>query len=304
MKRIALSVVALLAATFLGASPAAGITYGEPDAGEHPYVGFMIFFVPSEPGWFSCSGTLLDGDTFLTAGHCTYGIGTEGEDVLDAEGDVVTSGGTDVWVTFDETEVLAGWPARADYPTEKALYEARSAWLDVNPDYIAGAAYPSPEYDDFASFPENHDVGVVELESTAPVTTFGELAPLGTAETLAGETGRGRNDALVENVGYGIQSIQPKPMEVESRYKSTSRIVEVNGSASTSGNLHTLNNPSAVGGRGGTCFGDSGGPVLANDTNLVIAVVSYGFSGTCHGADYSWRVDTADSCEFLLPFLD
>ena len=37
----------------------------------------MIFFDPNEPGWFSCSGTLLDADTFLTAGHCTFGIGTD-----------------------------------------------------------------------------------------------------------------------------------------------------------------------------------------------------------------------------------
>jgi len=304
MKKLALSFVALLVAAFAAASPAGAITYGEPDAGEHPYVGFMIYFLPGEPGWFSCSGTLLDADTFLTAGHCTSGIGTEGEQVLDPDGDPVLSGGTDVWVTFDETDTLAGWPARADFPTEEALYDARSAWLDANADYTTGTAIPHPSYDDFAAFPTNFDVGVVELDETAPVTTFGELAPLGTAETLAGRTGRNRNGALVENVGYGIQSIQPRPMEVESRYKSTSRIAEVNGKASQSGNLHTLNNPSAIGGRGGTCFGDSGGPVLVNNTNQVIAVVSYGFSGTCHGADYSWRVDTADSYAFVQPFLD
>src|SRR6185503_24098 len=101
------------------ATPGGAVTYGELDAGEHPYVGFMIFFDPSEPGWFSCSGTLLDADTFLTAGHCTFPVGTEGE--------VTTghSGGTDVWVTFDDSEVLAGWPARADYPDEQSLYEAR-----------------------------------------------------------------------------------------------------------------------------------------------------------------------------------
>ena len=33
-----------------GGQPGGAITYGEPDAGEHPYVGFMIFFVPTEPG--------------------------------------------------------------------------------------------------------------------------------------------------------------------------------------------------------------------------------------------------------------
>ena len=133
--------------------------------------------------------------------------------------------------------------------------------------------------------------------------TYGQLAAVGAASTLAGPTGRGRNNAIVETVGYGIQSVQPHPMEVESRYKSTSRIVEVNGNQSQGGNLHTSNNPSAPGGRGGSCFGDSGGPVFVNDTNQVLAVVSYGPSNTCHGSDYSWRVDTDEARTFLRPFL-
>lgn len=298
MKKLGGVFVGVLATMVAMVHPAAAITYGEPDAGEHPYVGFMIYFVPSEPGWFSCSGTLLDPNTFLTAGHCTYDIGTDGVDTAE------TSGGTDVWVTFDETQVLDGWPARADYPTEEALYDARRAWLEANPDYISGTAIHDPRYDDFSGFPTTYDVGLVELDQTAPVTTFGQLAPLGTVETLAGRTGRGRNDAIVETVGYGVQSVQPRPMEVESRYKSTSRIVEVKGNQATSGNLHTLNNPSPIGGVGGSCFGDSGGPVFVNDTNQVIAVVSYGPSQTCHGADYSWRVDTIDGYGFVQPFLD
>lgn len=297
MKKLTIACAALATVLLSWAAPAGAITYGVPDEGEHPYVGFMIYFVPSEPGWFSCSGTLLDEDTFLTAGHCTYDIGSGG---LDTEG---TSGGTDVWVTFDETEVLAGWPARADYETEEALYAARRAWLDANPDFVTGTAIHHPLYDEFAGFPATYDVGVVELDEGAPMATYGVLAPLGTAETLAGRTGRGRNAALVETVGYGVQAIQPHPMEIESRYKSTSRIVEVKGSVARGGNLHTLNNPSAIGGVGGSCFGDSGGPVFVNDTNQVIAVVSFGYSGTCHGADYSWRVDTVDGYEFVAPYL-
>ena len=38
--------------------------------------------------------------------------------------------------------------------------------------------------------------------------------------------------------------------------------------------------------------------------NQVVAVVSYGFSATCHGADYSWRVDTAPARLFVSQFLD
>ncbi len=297
MKRLRTGLLALAAVLALAmASPVGAITYGQPDAGEHPYVGFMIFFDPSSPGWFSCSGTLLDKDTFLTAGHCTFPVGTDGEE----DG---TPGGDDVWVTFNSTDVLAGWPARADYPDEESLYEARSAWLNDNPDYVKGVAIPDPKYDDFASFPVNHDVGVVELDEDVVMSTYGELAELGTAERLASPA-KNRNNALVETVGYGIQSVQPKPMDETTRYKSTSRIVEVTGSISRGGNLHTLNNPSSVGGRGGSCFGDSGGPVFVNNTNEVIAVVSFGFSGTCHGADYSWRVDTQPMYDFILPFVD
>lgn len=296
MNRLKLALLGVAALLLGTAAPVGAITYGTPDAGEHPYVGFMIFFDPTAPGWFSCSGTLLDEDTFLTAAHCTYGVGTDGTSAG-------TTGGNDVWVTFDDAEVLAGWPARADYPTEEALYVARSSWLDANPEYVPGTAYPHPDYDNFSGFPTNFDVGVVELEQGVTLASYGTLAPLGTAEALAGSTGRSRNAALVENVGYGIQSVQPHPMDTETRYKSTSRIVEVNGNIARGGNLHTLNNPSEVGGRGGTCFGDSGGPVLVNDTNEVIAVVSFGFSAACHGADYSWRVDTQDSYDFVEPFL-
>lgn len=297
MKKTTLWLIAVIGLVVATAVPGAAATYAEPDAGEHPYVGFAIYFVPSEPGWFSCSGTLLDADTFLTAGHCTSGIGYDGE-----EGPL--SGGTDVWVTFQETDTLAGWPARGDYPDEESLYAARSAWLDASSTYSSGTAIPHPEYDDFASFPVTHDVGVIELDVPTGVSTYGQLADLGAAAALAGDTGRGRNDALVETVGYGVQSIQPKPLSEDSRYKATSRVIEVNGSQSTGGNLHTSNNPSSVGGRGGSCFGDSGGPVFVNDTNVVLAVVSYGPSATCHGADYSWRVDTTAARDFLLPLLD
>ena len=296
MTRLRLALFGVLVMLFMTAAPASAITYGEPDNGEHPYVGFMIFFDPTEPGWFSCSGTLLSPTVFLTAGHCTFNIGNDGEHVA-------SSGGNDVWVTFDDSEVLAGWPARADYPTEEALYIARSGWLNANPDYTKGTAFPNPDYDNFADFPDNHDVGVVVLDDDAPVNTFGVLAPLGTINELA-KMPQGRNDALIETVGYGIQSIQPHPQDVETRYKSTSRIVSLTGRASKDGNVHTLNNPSEVGGVGGSCFGDSGGPLLVNNTNEVVAVVSYGFSGTCHGADYSWRVDTQPSYDFIQPFLD
>jgi hypothetical protein len=43
--------------------------------------------------------------------------------------------------------------------------------------------------------------------------------------------------------------------------------------------------------------------VFINDTNQILAVVSFGFSGTCHGADYSGRVDTGSSQDLIMPFV-
>ncbi len=295
MTRIRTALIAAAALLLFAAAPVSAITYGQPDANEHPYVGFMIFFDASEPGWYSCSGTLLSPTVFLTAGHCTIDIGSGGADIG-------PSGGTDVWVTFAETDVLAGWPARAAYSDEAALYTARAAWLNSN-GYVRGVSHPNPLYANFAQFPVNYDDGVVVLGSGGvTLTQYGVLAPIGTADVLA-KVAKNRNLALIETVGYGIQAIQPNPMDVASRYKSTSRIVEVNGHASKGGNLHTLNNPSPIGGTGGSCFGDSGGPLFVNNTNQVVAVVSYGDSLTCHGADYSWRVDNQEAHDFVGSFL-
>lgn len=293
MRRLKAFLIAVMA-MMIAAAPVGAITYGELDAGEHPYVGLIIFFDPSVPGWFGCSGTLLDADTFLTAAHCLYGIGTNGT----AAG---TSGGNDVWVTFAAVDVLNGFPPLASLTPEQ-LYPVRRDWLENNASYVRGTAYPHPAYDNFSGFPVTFDVGIVELSEPVTMQTYGVLADVGTVEELATPAST-RNDVLLESVGYGRQSVQPHPQDEDTRYKSTSRIVEITGNVSDGGNLHTLNNPSAPGGRGGSCFGDSGGPLFVNNTNEVVAVVSFGDNPICHGSDYAWRVDTVNAKQFISGFL-
>lgn len=273
------------------------ITYGVRDNGEHPYVGFMLFYDPTEPGWFSCTGTLLDRETFLTAGHCTFGVGTDGE--ITAGG----SGGNDVWVTFDEVVDLSGFPRRADFPTEAALYDARSDWLNDNSHFTRGISHPHNLFNNFAAFPANHDVGVVTLDDPHTLSRYGVLAPVGTLDRLAG-TAKNHNKVIVETAGYGIQSIKPDFISLDERWKSTSTIVNLKSALTDGWNVHTSNNPSPANGRGGTCFGDSGGGVFLNNTNQIVAVVSFGINSNCKGADYQARTDIADSQDFILPFLE
>ena len=163
----------------------------------------------------------------------------------------------------------------------------------------------SPDYDDFARFPgqpRRRDRGAGRACSRRDLWRTRAARHRGNDGGLDGarsQRGARRDRRLRHPVDPAATRWTSR-----SRYKSTSRIVEVNGNIADGGNLHTLNNPSAVGGRGGSCFGDSGGPLFVNNTNQVVAVVSFGFSSTCHGADYSWRVDTQPSYDFILAFLD
>ena len=50
-------------------------------------------------------------------------------------------------------------------------------------------------------------------------------------------------------------------------------------------------------------FGDSGGPIFAGtDSNVIVAVTSYGISSTCTGSTGGYLVDQADDLGFLATF--
>ena len=71
---------------------------------------------------------------------------------------------------------------------------------------------------------------------------------------------------------------------------ATSKITNVKGGNTAGFNLQSSGNG---GGRGGTCSGDSGGPVFyPADSNVVVAVTSFGLNAWCRGADFAYRTDT------------
>ncbi len=50
---------------------------------------------------------------------------------------------------------------------------------------------------------------------------------------------------------------------------------------------------------GGVCSGDSGGPDLLGETNVILAVNSFGNGAKCTSNTYSYRVDTAQALDWI-----
>jgi hypothetical protein len=297
-------------ALLLASTPVAAVTRGGvPDAGEHPMVGQLVFYVPDatpspypEPGgWFSCSGTLLSATVVVTAGHCTFAIGensvstTTEDNRFTAEGGN-GSGGNDVWFTTTEDgSQWNGWPltfaANGDlnYPTQAARYAARAGFLNSDDDWVRATSYPHPLYDDRAFF--LHDVGVIELDE-AQSGPYGTIPTQDYLDRYAGA----RNEHLFEVVGYGLQRAHPVfEIEGDTRMKADVRLLNIVSNPKQT-YIQLSNNART----GGTCFGDSGGPTFDNtDSLLVVAVTSFGLSPNCTGIGGAYRLDQPDDLAFL-----
>ncbi len=148
-------------------------------------------------------------------------------------------------------------------------------------------------FSNFAGFPDTHDVGLLILDQPITLDEYGVLPSAGLLDSLA--TKRGRQDAVFTVSGYGL-SFSANPKSVVSslsyrvRLEAQSSLVNL-GSANTSGyNLQTQGNGND---RGGTCSGDSGGPVFLGgpDSNVIVGVTSFGLNSICRGTDFSYRID-------------
>ena len=269
MRRLVV-LLAIVLGMLATALPAGAITGNYVEDNEHPFVGLVTFY--DETGEYShrCSGSLLTPTVFLTAGHCTDGATTARVYFQQ-----------DAGANYDpETEVdpVTGYP---EYCAEGTLGETCATSDEL---YNYG-------FDEFAGFPNTRDVGLVILDQPIELSEYGALAAPGSLDRLA--TRRGQQEVTFTISGYGLSRINPVVVEsYRERLMAKTKLVNLRSALNGGFNLQLSANPG--GGRGGTCFGDSGGPVFYGGfkSNTIVGVTSFGLNGNCRGVDFAYRTDT------------
>jgi hypothetical protein len=295
MKKKLLLLLAALTAVLIAAVPASAVKFGTPDTNnDYPWVGLMVAVDDNgEPLW-RCTGSLLSEDVFLTAGHCVYDrtSASDASNVVDR-----------VYIWFDlhldtDKAYLDNLAEQAENPnTDIDLCEGVSGYPCGGYD-AAGDPVPNPNFTGVLTVPQTSDVGLVtNLEWTGTVPSdFGELADVGYLNNLSLAGGKGNVQFTV--VGYGLQSVKPVESADKTRMIGTVSLVNLKSALTDGWNVHYSNNPGqGHGGSGGTCFGDSGGPVIHD--GVIVAVNSFVLNNNCQGAGFGYRVDTQYAQDFI-----
>jgi Trypsin len=278
-KRLAL--LAVLTAALLSFAGSAGAITGKNAQKDftNDFVGLLVFYTTPDPETgdpFShrCSGSLLaDRVTIVTAGHCTEGVD---------EGRVYFQQAA---APNYDPNAFGGWGGdeTTGYPYENGVE------FHVADNY---------GFHNFAGYPNTKDVGVVVLDEpyTTPSGTYGALPTAGQVDQYIAAH-KSKKDLRFVSSGYGLLDQDPRP--VSTRERMTANAYLVNWEAPvTEYNLKTTANASQ--GKGGTCNGDSGGPIFFAGTRTIAAVTSFGMNPQCKGLDFSYRLDRQPVLDWIL----
>lgn len=251
----------------LPVAPASGITGAAVPDHEHPFVGMLIGYDAAGVPVQSCSGSLLTPVVFLTAGHCTVDLESFRVYLQQAP-----------LAQYDADlgrDPVTGWPVTCGPGTLGTLCATASTKSEF------GYTGPMP-------LPDTMDVALVLLDQPVELPEYGSLVADGVLQELA--TRRGLQDQAITVSGYGLAYKSVPRTEWRRSRQMAESLLTNSDSWLAEYNVQTNGNGD---GRGGTCNGDSGGPVFLGPTasNRIAAVTSFGASRYCHGSDYSYRVD-------------
>lgn len=266
MRKTPTLLAALAGVLILTGSPSQAITYGQPDGNGHPNVGALIAEW-RDPGVKEqlCSGTLVDEDVFLTAGHCTAfleSIGIESDEV---------------WVSFDQdvvpvtrkTKLIAG-----EYVTNPGYNQAQSDPGDLAVVLLSRNVGATPgELPEVGLFDDMYDAGTLQ---TSKFTAVG----YGVQERVKGTGGTHPDDGLRRVAVSSFNTINQNWLRLDQN--------PAHGSGGT-----------CFGDSGGPNFLGAG----SSETNIIASTTITGDT-KCGSTNVTLRLDTGSAHSFIEPFLD
>jgi len=297
------NLIALAAAVVLGVAtvaPAAAITGNYREDFDHPFVGLVAFYDSDWEFIHRCTGELLSPTVLLTAGHCTND---------DSLPDGAVAAHARVWFLQDvgshydpatEQDPVTGYPDSCSGTMGDGIAEG---WCGES------STLYNYGFDNFAGFPNIHDLGIVILDHPVDLPEYASLASAGTVEALL--KARGTQDATMRASGYGIsyRLITPPKgpnaggshnLTISFRVRLQADMIFTNLQNNNSQGYTLVANGNGND-KGGTCNGDSGGPVFwPADSNRVVAVSSWGWlNAGCRGIGYYYRTDREDTLAWI-----
>jgi hypothetical protein len=298
MRRTIFAFTAALGLAITAALPAAAITGNYRPDSEHPFVGLVAFYDENGDFIHRCTAELLSPTVALTAGHCT-------NDDSKPNGGVAASARAwflqDVGSHYDpatEHDNVTGYPDSCSGTLGNGL----GVWC------AEGTRLYNYGFDNFAGFPNIHDLGLIVFDQAINVPEYASLAGAGTIDVLRNR--KGVQDVTMRVSGYGISFLLETPTKNgngQGQFRTTSYRVRLQADSkitnlynqSTDGVSIQANGNGAN--WGGTCSGDSGGPVFWPATsNRVVAVTSWGVSNAgCRGNGFYYRTDRSATLAWM-----
>jgi hypothetical protein len=273
----------MLGLLVLPGTPVGAIQNGTFDGNNHRFVCLVVFYDENDMPLWRTSGELLSPNVVLTAGHGT-----------------IDTHSARVWF-LNQIPASVTWPEGQPRP---------QAYPWGGPDSYPGVPHtmtnyksvPTPGLPGF----DYHDVGIVFLsqnvpQSVVPSSQYGVLPAIGLVDTLAMKT-------PVDLVGYGVTSqvkgggVLPYDAWTWNRQRNFAPGAFV-GSKDVLATefMKVTANPGQ--GKGGTTFGDSGGPILVQGTRTILAINAFVNNSNCDGVTYAQRIDIPDILAWINGYL-